>query len=204
MSGFTSWDTPAAPNKRILLSEGFINIDLGQNDAASPGDGDFDSFVNNRGGSNQTHMHQPQHFHGSQFTTGTTGRVSGGDGGGFQDVDFSDPKQGVVGRSGAQEQDLGALPTNFFNGPAKPQADRGTYSSNSSGHNNVGFGFSSNQAALNTANSRLDGIFNSNSGGGKGGVDPSTSSMQGELLCRVSTKVGQEDESYDRWGEIEI
>ncbi|GMH69071.1 hypothetical protein TrRE_jg2273, partial [Triparma retinervis] len=189
MSAFNSWDAPSgASNKRISLSEGFINIDLGQDEAASPGDeGDFDSFVNNRGGFQQSQTHQPQHFHDPQFSAGVAGRVSGGDSGGFQDVDFSGPQQGAGGRS-TQEQDLAALPTNLFNGPTKPQADRGALSSNSSGNNNTGFGFSSNQAALNTANSRLDGIFNSNSGGGKRGVDPSTSSMQGELLCRVSTK----------------
>jgi len=204
MSGFDPFGPGPGASSEIpaSLSDVFINIDLEQSgDAASPGaDGDFDDFVNSRG-NNQPQTHQPQHHHDSQFSAGAIGRVSGGDGIGFQDIDFNAPGFGTEGSlvSGpppqnltvgtSHDQDLGLAPANLFNSTPKTPVDHSNFSSNSSlGQRDNAFGFSSNQAALNTANSRLDGMFNSNSGGPKRGVDPATSSMQGELLCRVSTK----------------
>jgi len=96
MSGFSSWDAPQAGDKRISLSEGFINIDLGQDDVASPSD--FDSFVNHRGGGvHEAQSHQPQHHSDSQFVSGAGGQPSGAGGSRFQDVDFNAPSFGNPG-----------------------------------------------------------------------------------------------------------
>ena len=76
-------------------------------DTKTSGRSTIDSFVNNRGGFQQSQTHQPQHFHDPQFSAGVAGRVSGGDSGGFQDVDFSGPQQGAGGRQAAVSTRLG-------------------------------------------------------------------------------------------------